>query len=130
MPLDNALKVAKIQTLTLRSFTGRQKTVVFVYQNSGGGAYTYTAISVIFRPQNVVDPEIPNASGASPMPQFDVLMVTPITTNFTGVIMVADTTTATANAVATAQKYEIIEAVPTGIIPGGTRYTVRLRRFR
>jgi hypothetical protein len=129
MPLDT-LKTAHIQAVTLRTFAGRQKTVVFVYQNSGGGGYTYTPVSVIFRPQEVIDPEIPNVAGVSPKLKFDMLMVAPITTNFTGVVMVADTTTATSSAVAAAQKYEIIEVVPQGIVPSGTHYEVKLRRFR
>lgn len=130
MPLDNSLKIAHIQAVTLRAFQGRQKTVVFVYQNAGGSGYTYTAVSVIFRPQEVIEPEIPNIAGAPPRPQYDMLLVAPITTNFTGVVMIADTNTATANAVAAAQKYEIIEVVPGGIVPGGTHLVARLRRFR
>lgn len=130
MPLDSTLKINHIQSMVLKSFTGRQKTVVFVYQNSGGGGYTYTAVSVIFRPQDVIDPEIPEEAGVAPKAKFDLLMVAPITTNFVGVVMVADTTTATAGAVAVAAKYEIIEVLPVGIVPGGTHYNVKLRRFR
>jgi hypothetical protein len=128
MPLD-ANKIAHIQSVRLRSFQGRQKTVVFVVQTSGG-SYIYTAVQVILRPQAVIDPEIPNAMGVSPRPFFDMLLVAPITTDFTGVVMVADTTTATAAGVAAALKYEIIEARPAGIVPGGTHYSVKLRRFQ
>ena len=130
MSLDSALKVAHIQAMVLKSFTGRQKTVVFVSQNSGGGGYTYTAVSVVFRPQDVIDPEIPEETGGAPRQKFDMLMIAPIGTNFTGVVMVADTVTATAGAVAAAAKYEIIEVLPVGIVPGGTHYHVKLRRFR
>jgi hypothetical protein len=130
MPLDSTLKINHIQSMVLKSFTGRQKTVVLVYQNSGGGGYTYTAVSVIFRPQDVIEPEIPNMAGEPPQQQYDMLMIAPIGTNFTGVVMVADTTTATAGAVAAAQKYEIIEVTAQGIVPGGTHYRVYLRRFR
>jgi hypothetical protein len=129
MPLDT-LKTAHIQAVILRPFAGRQKTVVFVYQNSGGSGYTYTAVSVIFRPQEVIEPKIPNVSGSPPKQQWDLLMVAPISTNFTGVVMIADTTTATSGGVAAAQKYEIIEVVPQGIVPSGTHYEVKLRRFR
>jgi hypothetical protein len=129
MPLD-ANKIAHIQSVVLKTFAGRQKTVVFVYQNSGGSGYTYTTVSVVFRPREVTEPEIPDLSGAPPKPRFDMLMIAPISTNFVGVVMVADTTTANAGAVAAAQKYQIIEAVPTGIVPGGTHHAVRLRRFR
>jgi flavoprotein len=127
MPLD-ANKTAHIQAATLKTFQGRQKTVVFVYQASG--TYSYSAVQVIFRPQAIIDPEIPNLAGHPPQQQFDMLMVAPITTNFVGVVYIADTTTASAGAVAVAAKYEIIEALPVGIVPGGTHYLARLRRLR
>jgi len=130
MPLDSSLKIAHIQAVTLRAFQGRQKTVVFVYQNTGGAGYSYATVAVILRPQSVIEPEIPNVAGAPPRPQFDMLMVAPLGTNFAGVVMVADTSSATANAVAAAQKYEIIEVVPQGIVPGGTHLVAQLRRFR
>ena len=130
MPLDSSLKIAHIQAVTLRAFQGRQKTVVFVYQNAGGSGYTYTAVSVIFRPQEIIEPEIPDVAGGQPKPKFDMLMVAPISTNFTGVVMVADTTIATANGVAAAQKFEVIEVVARGIVPGGTHLVAQLRRMR
>jgi flavoprotein len=129
MPLD-ANKIAHIQAVVPKTYAGRQKTVVFVYQNSGGSGYTYTAVSVIFRSQGGIEPEIPNLAGAPPRQQYDMLMVAPITTNFTGVVMVADTSTATASSVAAAPKYEVIGVVASGIVPGGTHYDVKLRRFR
>lgn len=126
----DANKTAHIQAMVQRTFQGRQGTVVFVIQTSGGTSYTYTAVQVILRPQAVIDPEIPDNVGASPRQLFDTLLVAPITTNFTGVVMIADTATATAAGVAAALKYEIIEAKPAGIVPGGTHYIVKLRRFR
>lgn len=127
MPLD-ANKIAHIQAVIPKTFAGRQKNVVFVYQT--GGSYTYTAVQVIFRPQMMIDPEIPDAGGAAPKPAFDLLMVAPIGTNFSGVVLIADTTTASASAVAAAQKYAVVEAHPSGIIAGGTHIVARLRRFR
>jgi hypothetical protein len=127
MPLD-ANKIAHIQTVIPKTFASRQKTVVFVYQ--AGGSYTYTAVQVIFRPQMIIDPEIPDVVGASPKLAFDMLMVAPITTSFSGIVLIADTPTASASAVAAAQKYAVIEALPTGIVPGGTHIVARLRRFR
>jgi hypothetical protein len=127
MPLD-ANKIAHIQTVIQKIFAARQKTVVFVYQV--GGTYTYTAVSVIFRPQMIIEPEIPDASGAPPKPQFDLLVVAPITTNFSGVVLIADTATASAGAVAAAAKYAVVEALPSGIVPGGTHIVAKLRRFR
>ena len=82
MPLD-ANKIAHIQSVIPKTYTGRQKTVVLVYQNPGGSGYTYTAVSVIFRPQEVIEPEIPNLAGAPPRPQYDMLMVAPVTIDFT-----------------------------------------------
>lgn len=127
MPLD-ANKIAHIQAVIPKTFAGRQKNVVFVYQVSG--SYTYTAVQVIFRPQMIIDLEIPDAVGASPKPAFDLLMIAPITTNFSGVVSAISTTTASASAVAAAQKYAVVEARPSGIVPGGTHIVARLRRFR
>jgi hypothetical protein len=127
MPLD-ANKIAHIQAVIPKTFAGRQKTVVFVYQT--GGSYTYTAVQVIFRPQMIIEPEIPDALGASPKLVFDMLMVAPITTSFSGVVLIADTPTASVGAVAAAQKYAVIEALPSGIVPGGTHIVAKLRRFR
>jgi hypothetical protein len=127
MPLD-ANKITHIQAVIPKTFTGRQKTVVFVYQVSG--SYIYTAVQVIFRSQVIIDPEIPDAVGASPKPAFDLLMIAPITTSFSGVVLIADTTTASASAVAAAQKYAVVEARPSGIVPGGTHIVAKLRRFR
>ena len=127
MPLD-ANKITHIQSVIQKTWNSRQKTVVFVYQASG--TYTYTTVQVIFRPQLIIDPEISDTLGASPRPQFDLLMIAPLSTSFSGVVLVADTTSATASAVAAAQKYAVIEALPTGIVPGGTHFVAKLRRFR
>ncbi|HEY0756893.1 MAG TPA: hypothetical protein VGD98_23270 [Ktedonobacteraceae bacterium] len=128
MPLDNANKIAHISAVVQRSWQGRQKTVVFVYDNAG--SYTYTAQRVIFRPQEIVDPQIPARAGGAPGVAADVVMICALSISMGGVLYVADTVTASSAAVAAAAKYEIIEAVPTGIIPGGTHYTVALRRLR
>ncbi|HVT97044.1 MAG TPA: hypothetical protein VHE33_06020 [Acidobacteriaceae bacterium] len=127
MPLD-ARKIAHIRAAVQRTWIGRQTTVVFV--SNAGGTYSYTAQSVIWKPQQVIDPQIPNVSGAPPGIPADVVMIVPLTTSLIGVVFVAFTNTATSGAVAAAQKFELIEAVPTGILPGGTHYTVALRRFR
>ena len=127
MPLD-ANKIAHVQAAVQRTWQGRQKTVVFVYNS--GGVYSYVAQQVIFRPQDVIDPTIPGLSGGAPSVPADMLMIAAITISFVGVVYIADTTTATSAAVAAAKKYEVIEAVPTGIVPGGSHYEVRLRRLR
>lgn len=129
MPLDTPQKIAHLQAVVNRSYTGRTKTVVFVAIASGN--YTYTAVSgVIFRPQEVIDPTIPDLSGATNGKRTDMLMIAPLGTNFTGVVYIADTSTATAGGVAAAKKYEPIEINPAGIIPGGTHLEVPLRRLR
>ncbi len=127
MPLDNN-KIAHIQSVILKSFAGRQKTVVFVYQIAG--VYTYTTVQAIFRPQTIIEPEIPDQSGSPPKPAFDLLLIAPISTNFNGVVFVADTTTTSPSAIAAAAKYAVVEALPIGIAPGGTHIAAKMRRFR
>lgn len=127
MPLDSR-KAAHIQAIVPKTWQGRQKTVVFAYNS--GGSYSYVAQTVIFRPQEVIDPQVPNVSGQPPGVPADMLMICALSISLAGVVYIADTATATSGAVAAAQKYEIIEAVPTGILPGGTHYSVALRRFR
>jgi hypothetical protein len=124
----DARKTSHIKSTINKTFSGREKTVVFVYQS--GGSYTYSPISVIFRPQKVIDPQIPAMSGSPPRLESDMIMIAPLGTSFTGLVFVADTTTATAAAVQSAPKYELIEALPVGIIPGGTHIRALLRRMR
>lgn len=127
MPLDSR-KAAHIQSAVLRTFQGRQRTVVLV--TLAGGTYSYTAATVIMRPQEVIDPQIPDIAGNSPRLRADMVLIAPGGTSFIGVVFVADTITATAAAVQAAPKYEIIEAVTAGIVPGGTHVQVLLRRMR
>lgn len=127
MPLD-ARKIQHVLQVVARSFTGRQRTVVIVSLNAG--SYSYTAIQAIMRPQQVNDPQVLNAEGRSLPNNADTLLIAPLGTNFTGAVYVADTTSATASAVASAAKYEIIEVLPAGIVPGGTHLRVALRRLR
>ncbi|MBA2681372.1 MAG: hypothetical protein H0U76_23600 [Ktedonobacteraceae bacterium] len=127
MPLDSN-KIAHIQSVILKSFAGRQKTVVFVYQIAG--VYTYAPVQAIFRPQTILNPEIPDQSGGAPRLTFDLLMITPIGTSFSGVVFVADTATASASAIAAAPKYAVVEALPVGITPGGTHIAAKMRRLR
>jgi len=127
MPLDSR-KTQHILNVVAKTFAGRQRTVVVVYLS--GGAYSYSALSVIMRPEEILDPQIYDASGQSPQRAADMLMIAPLGTNFTGAVYVADTTTPTAPAVAAAPKYEIIEALPVGIVPGGSHVRILLRRMR
>jgi hypothetical protein len=126
MPLDTTQKVNHVSAVIARAFAGRTRNVVFVYLS--GGVYSYTLQTVIWRPQIIVEPtedQVPHA-----MQQAEVIMRCFLTVSFTGVVYIADTTIATSGAVAAAQKYEVIEVVPVGIIPGGTHYNVLLRRLR
>jgi hypothetical protein len=128
MPLDSSIKINHILANVTRLLQGRSRTVVFV--TLANGSYSYTTQNVIMRPQTRIDPEIPNVSGGKPGIPFDMLLLAPPTTSFTGVVMVADTTTPTVQAVSIASKYEVIEALPVGIVPGGTHIRALLRRLR
>jgi|GEM_PF-627531 len=128
MPLNTQQKINHLQAVTNLSYAGRQRPVVFVYLASG--VYSYVAIEVIMRPEEIIDPQIYDASGHAPTRNADMIIVAPPGTNFTGVVYVADTPTATAPAVAAAPKYEIIEALPVGMIPGGSHIRALLRRLR
>ena len=128
MPLDNQNKINHILAVVLRTFAGRQKPVVLVYQSAG--TYSYATVQAIFRPQTILDLQIPDQVGSPPRQQFDLLMVVPISTNLVGVVYVADTATASASAVATATKYAIVEALPVGILPSGTHIVAKLRHLR
>ena len=127
MPLD-ARKTQHILNIVPKTYAGRQRTVVFVTLASG--TYSYTAVQVIMRPEEIIDPQIYDTSGQAPLRNVGMLMIAPLATNFTGVVYIADTPTATAPAVAAAPKYEIIEALPVGIVPGGTHFRALLRRLR
>ena len=127
MPLD-ARKTQHILSIVPKTYSSRQRTVVFVTLASG--AYSYTAVQVIMRPEEIIDPQIYDASGQAPARNADMLLIAPFGTSFTGVVYIADTTTATASAVAAAPKYEVIEALPVGIVPGGSHIRALLRRLR
>jgi hypothetical protein len=127
MPL-NTQKLTHIQNAIQKTWTSRQKTVVFA--TLSGGTYSYTAVSVIFRPQQVIDPQILSTGGGKPVPQFDMMLIAPLGTTFQGVVYIADTPTATSGAVAAAQKYEVIEVLPVGMAPSGSHMRALLRRLR
>ena len=127
MPLDSR-KANHILNIVTKTFAGRQRTIVVVYLS--GGTYSYSTLQAIMRPEEVIDPQIFDASGQPPQRNADMLMIAPLGTNFNGAVYVADTTTPTANAVANAPKYEIIEVLPVGIVPGGSHLRVLLRRLR
>lgn len=127
MPLD-ARKALHLVQAVARSFQGRQRPVVAVMQ--AGGAYSFTTLQVIMRPQQVLDPQIDDTLGQPPLRAVDMVLVAPLGTSFSGVVYIADTTTPTAIAVAAAPKYEIVEVLPVGILPGGSHLRVLLRRLR
>ncbi len=127
MPLD-ARKSQHILNVVPKTWAGRQRTIVVVYLASG--SYTYSAIQVIMRPEQVIDPQIYDASGKQPQHNADMEIVASLNTSFTGAVYVADTSTPSQSAVASAPKYEIIEVLPVGIVPGGSHLRVLLRRLR
>ena len=127
MPLD-ARKVQHLLQVVARSFASRQRTIVVVYL--AGGSYSFVALPVIMRSQQVIDPQVLDAAGQALPRNADTLMIAPLGTNFTGAVFVADTATATTAAVASAAKYEILEVLPVGIVPGGSHLRVSLRRMR
>lgn len=127
MPLD-ARKTQHILNVVPKTYAGRQRTVVFVTLASG--VYSFSATQVIMRPEEVIEPQMFDANGQTPLHNVDMLMIAPLGTNFTGVVYVADTPTATSAAVTAAPKYEIIEALPAGVIPGGSHIRALLRRLR
>lgn len=127
MPLD-ARKAQHLLQVVTRSYAGRQRTVVAV--TLANGSYSYIPLQVILRPQQVPDPQVYDVSTLSVPRTIDMVMIAPTTTNFTGVVYVADTVTATSSAVASAPKYEVVEVLPVGLLPGGSHLRVLLRRLR
>jgi hypothetical protein len=127
MPLDTR-KSLHLQNLLARSFQGRQKTVVFVYQS--GMSYRYTPVNVLFRPQDIFDPQIADREGNTPRLRYDTLLIAPLDTSFQGVVFIADTATATTAAVQAAQKYQVVETLAVGMVPNGTHQRAYLRRLR
>lgn len=128
MPLNTPQKIAHIIAVTNQSFAGRQRTVTFVFLIAG--VYSYVNETLIMRPTNIFDPAEFDASGSPMRQSTDMLIMAPLGTNFTGVVYIADTPTATSAAVAAAPKYEIIEALPVGMPPGGSHIRAYLRRLR
>ncbi len=128
MPIDSQLKANHIQALVRKTWLGRQQVVVFVSLVSG--VWSYTAQTVIFRRQEVIDPQQPDTGGAAPRLKADAIMIVDIAISMVGVVYVALTSTATAGAVSASERYECIEITPTGILPGGTHWSCHMRRLR
>lgn len=127
MPLDPR-KIQHIQNVTNASFANRQRVVVLV--TLSGGVYSYNTLLAVMRPLQTLNPQVIDTSSDDPLRSPDMLMQAPLGTNFAGVVYVADTPTPTAPAVAAAAKYEILEALPIGLAPGGSHVRVLLRRLR
>lgn len=127
MPLDPR-KIQHIQDVTNSSFANRQRTVVLVTLLSG--VYSYVTLLAIMRPMQILNPQIVDTSADVPLRTPDILMQAPLNTSFVGVVYIADTPTPDATAVAAAMKYEILEVLPVGLVPGGSHLHVLLRRLR
>ena len=127
MPLDPR-KIQHIQDVITVSFANRQRVVVLVTLN--GGVYSYNTLLAIMRPLQILNPQVHDASNDDALRNPDMLMQAPVSTNFTRVVYIADTPTPTTSAVAAAAKYEILEALPVGLAPGGSHIRVLLKRLR
>ena len=127
MPLDPR-KIQHIQNVTNASFASRQRAVVLV--TLLGSLYSYVTLLAIMRPLQILNPQIVDSSAEVPLRAPDMLMQAPLGTSFVGVVYIADTPTPNALAVAAAAKYEILEALPVGLAPGGSHLHVLLRRLR
>ena len=102
MPLDPR-KIQHIQDVITVSFANRQRVVVLVTLN--GGVYSYSTLLAIMRPLQILNPQVHDVSNDDALRNPDMLMQAPVSTNFTGVVYIADTPTATSSAVAAAAKY-------------------------
>lgn len=60
----------------------------------------------------------------------DTVIIAPLGTNTTGLVRIADTSTATTASVANAAKYEVLEVLPVGIVPTESHLRFVYRRFR
>lgn len=127
MPLD-ARKTLHLLRIVALTFAARQRTIVLVTLINN--SYGYTTLEAIMRPMRAIDPQVYDVGGQADPHIVDTLMLAPLGTSFTGVVYIADTPTATAAAVASADKYEIVEVVAVGLVPGGTHLRVSLRRLR
>ncbi len=127
MPLDPR-KIQHIQNVTNASFANRQRTVVLVTLSSG--IYSYSTLLAIMRPLQTLNPQVLDVSNNDALHNPDMLMQAPAGTNFSGVVYIADTPTATALAVVAAAKYEILEALSVGLAPAGSHVRVLLKRLR
>ena len=127
MPLDARKTLHLLKTVAL-TFASRQRTVVLVSLISNSSVYS--TLEAIMRPMRVIDPQVHDIGGQADPLIADTLMLAPLGTSFTGVVYVADTPTATAAAITSADKYEIVEIIPVGVVPGGTHLRVSLRRLR
>lgn len=126
MPLDDH-KARHIRNVVARSFVGRQRTVTVVYRTADG--YSYSTIQAILRPLDTHPPTIPDRSGNTSTRKADAWLIAPLDTDLDGAICIAVTATATAEAVAGALKYEIIDSLPAGLLPDGSHLRVSLRRL-
>jgi hypothetical protein len=81
------------------------------------------------RPLQILNPQVSNLDSEIPLHAPDMLMQAPLSTNFTGVVYIADTPTPVAAAVTAAAKYEILEALSVGLAPGGSHIRVLLHRL-
>src|SRR5688572_22813673 len=108
MPLDSR-KVAHIAANRKRIRLGRTETVVFV--SVTGGAVAYADVTgVVWMESGAVPPGISNRAGEITRTAFDALAEFPSNTTWpTGLRLIARTATATAEGVAAAERFTVLD---------------------
>ncbi len=126
-------KLARMAANRARVRQGRTRTVTLVYRRPDETAYV--TADVVWKPQAYAEPAVSpllaaaagHAAGQAAQPA-TVRAEFPLETDPRPVLLVADTATATPEAVAAAARYEVISYRTSGI--AANRWTVELKRLR
>ncbi len=126
-------KLARMAANRARVRQGRTRTVTLVYRRPDETAYV--TAEVVWKPQAyaepVVSPSLASAVGRAAGQAAQPVAVRaefPLETDPRPVLLVADTATATPEAVAMAARYEVISYRTSGV--AANRWTVELKRLR
>jgi hypothetical protein len=115
-------KIARIIANRARMSQGRQRTVVAVINMPEGLAYQ--AIQCTWTSQMYSEPQ----TFTQPESEIHAIAEMPLTVDPTAFSFIADTATATADAIAAADKYEVAQYRKAGIV--ANRWRLHLRRLR
>ncbi len=125
-------KLARMVSNRARVRQGRTRTVTLVYRRPD--ETTYVTADVVWKPQAYAEPVVSPAlaaaghsTGQAAQP-VAVRAEFPLETDPRPVLLVADTATATPEAVAAAARYEVISYRTSGV--AANRWTVELKRLR